>query len=309
MSKYIEPRLRRDFGGIISAFFDFLKGNIKGLINMFVGYNGIFFILFLVSVYFLITGFVEYLVIENSRFYNDGAVDSESAGITMAIAFFLLLASIIVATIFNYTLCSSYLSIYATGKKINIDKKEAWRMSKRAFWGIVLVAVCTAMLYIVFFIAQLVLAFIPILGSFASIFLSLGFNAWISLTIFSYVHNQDKSVFDAFGEAWQLLFSGFWKTIGVNFVVGLLLQVCFIALQIVPFIIVGVVFFHAIDDGSAFTESTFSHVLLIVFLTLFCVTIMFVQMLSQLVNGFLYFNLHENKHNEYLRARIEKLDA
>ncbi|GAK94444.1 hypothetical protein JCM19298_17 [Nonlabens ulvanivorans] len=37
MRKYIEPRLRRDFGGIISAYFDFLKGNFKEIINMFVG--------------------------------------------------------------------------------------------------------------------------------------------------------------------------------------------------------------------------------------------------------------------------------
>ena len=76
MSNYIEPRLRRDFGGIITAFFNFMKANIKGLINVFIGYNGIFFILFLISVYFLVTGVVEYLIIQNTGSYGDaGGVD------------------------------------------------------------------------------------------------------------------------------------------------------------------------------------------------------------------------------------------
>jgi len=308
MSNYIEPRLRRDFGGIITAFFNFMKANIRGLLNVFIGYNGIFFILFLISVYFLITGFVEFLIVENlSATGGDGSTDA--AAITMAISSIGLFLLIGLASIFNYAISSSYVSLYERRKENNLSKRSVWQVAKKAFWGIVLIAVCAVVLYFVYAVVQIILAFIPILGMLISLVIALAFNAWISLTIFSYVHNDDHNVFDAFGEAWQLLFSGFWKTLGVNFVLGSLVQICIFSLQIVPAIIMGVIAFHAIEDTGSFTDSTISHILLIVFLTVFCVMLMFVQMISQIINGFLYFNLHEFKNNEYLRSRITQIGA
>jgi len=306
MSDYIEPRLRRDFGGIVTAFFNFLKANIRGLINVFIGYNGIFFILFLISVYFLVTGFIEYIVATNTS--KIGA-SSETAGLIMGFSAIFLFLFIIIATIFNYSISSSYMSLYETQKQNNIDKKLVWNKAKSVFWGIVLLALAAVAMYVVYFIVQIVLAFIPILGSIATIIIGLGFNAWISLAIFSYVHNDDKNVFDAFGEAWQLLFSGFWKTVGVNFVLGFLVQICLASLTILPAFIFGIIAFHAIDNGADFEDSTLSHIMLIIILTLFCVIIMFAQLISQVINAFLYFNLHEFKHNIYLRHRVNQIGA
>ncbi|WP_194852053.1 cation-translocating P-type ATPase [Nonlabens antarcticus] len=302
MSNYIEPRLRRDFGGIVTAFFNFMKANIRGLINVFIGYNGVFFILFLISVYFVITGLVDYLIQEKL-----GSGDTDVAALTMGFATIFLVFLIALATIFNYAISSSYLSIYERRKENNLPKRDVWLLAKKMFWGILLVGVCAIGLYVIYFIVQIVLAFIPILGTIISLVLGLAFNAWISLTIFSYVHNKEKNVFDAFGEAWQLLFSGFWKTLGVNFVLGFLVQICLFSLQIVPAIIAGVIAFHAVQDSGSFTDSTLSHILIILILTLLCIMIMFIQMISQIINGFLYFNLHEFKHNEYLRSRISQI--
>ncbi len=307
MSNYIEPRLRRDFGGIVTAFFNFLKSNLKGLINTFIGYNGVFFILFLISVYFMVTGIIEYLVIENSAVL--GGADTTAAAITIGFSTILLVLFIALATIFNYAISSSYMSLYETFKKNNIPKKQVWNKAKKAFWGVFLMGLFGVLLYVIYFIVQIVLAFIPILGTVVSVIAGLGFNAWISLSVFSYVHNDDKNVFDAFGDAWQLLFSGFWKAIGVNFVLGFLVQICLFALQIGPAIIIGVITFHAIDNAGDFSDSTLSHVLIIVLVTLFCIMIMFLQMISQVINAFIYFNLHEFKYNLYLRDRISKLGA
>ncbi|SCY14440.1 hypothetical protein SAMN05192588_1365 [Nonlabens sp. Hel1_33_55] len=306
MSDYIEPRLRRDFGGIVTAFFNFMKANIKGLINVFIGYNGIFFILFLISVYFMITGIVEYLILESSL-YGVGGGDKDSASLMIGIALVFLILLIALATIFNYSISSSYLSLYETEKTNNLPKKQVWNKAKKAFWGVFVLGLCAVVLYFIYFIGQIVLAFIPIVGTIASVVIGLGFNAWISLSIFSYIHNENHNIFDAFGEAWQLLFSGFWKTIGVNFVLGFLVQICLLALQIGPAIIVGLITFHAIENSGDFTDSTFSHILIILIVTLFCIMIMFMQLISQVINGFLYFNLHEFKHNVYLRSRIDNI--
>ena len=225
MSDYIEPRLRRDFGGVITAFFNFMKANIKGLINVFVGYNGIFFILFLISVYFLITGIVEYLIMESSQ-YGFGTGDRDMASIMIGAAFIVLIFLIALATIFNYAISSSYISLYETQKTNNLPKKQVWNKAKKAFWGVFVLGLCAVVLYFVYFIGQIVLAFIPIIGTIASVIIGLGFNAWISISIFSYVHNDDHNIFDACGEASAFLFSGLSRTIGVNFVLGFLVQFC-----------------------------------------------------------------------------------
>lgn len=304
MSDYIEPRLRRDFGGIITAFFNFMKANIRGLINVFISYNGIFFILFLISVYFLVTGFVEFLIIENIP-----GESSDVASLTIGFSIMLLVFLIGLASIFNFAISSSYMSLYEEKKQSNLPKKMVWLKAKRAFWGILLVAVFAVFLYFVYAIAQIVLAFIPLLGTIATLLIGLGVNAWIGLTIFSYVHNEDKNVFDAIGEAWQLLFSGFWKTIGVNFVLGFLVQICLFALTLGPAIIAGVITYHAVDNVNDFTDSTLSHISIILIITLFCIMMMFLQMISQIINSFLYFNLHEFKHNVYLRQRVIQIGS
>jgi len=302
MSDYIEPRLRRDFGGIITAFFNFMKANIKGLINVFISYNGIFFILFLISVYFLVTGLVEFMIMDNIA----GSTNA-TAGLIVGFSTMFLVLLIGLASIFNFAISSSYMSLYETEKRNNLSKKMVWRKAKRAFWGIFLVAILAVFLYLVYTVAQIVLAFIPLIGFIATIIIGLGVNAWIGLTIISYVHNDEHNVFDAVGEAWQLLFSGFWKTIGVNFVLGSLVQICLFALQIGPAIIVFLISMHAYENSGDFTDDTFSHILIIVLVTVFCIMLMFLQMISQVINSFLYFNLHEFKHNVYLRHRIEKI--
>lgn len=309
MSDYIEPRLRRDFGGIVTAFFNFMKANIRGLINVFIGYNGIFFILFLISVYFLITGLVDYLIAQNMGYLGGSNVDTNTAGLLIGFATIFLLLFIAIATVFNYAISSSYVSLYETEKQNNIPKRQVWNKAKKAFWGVLLLGFCAIAMYFIYFIVQIVLAFIPIVGTIVSVVVGLGFNAWIGLAVFSYVHNDTYNVFDAFGEAWQLLFSGFWKAIGVNFVLGFLVQICLFALTLGPAIISGVIAFHAIENSGDFTESTISHILLIVVLTLFCILIMFLQMISQVINAFVYFNLHEFKHNIYLRQRVNQIGA
>ncbi len=306
MKKYIEPRLRRDFGGIISAYFDFLKGNFKEIINMFIGYNGIFVIFLLISVYMMVTGVISMIFAQSSL--NVGASGSEeAAALITGFGTIFLMIIILISTLLNYSLSSAYVSLYEQRKETKITRKDAWHKAKRNLGGLFLIALTAVGLYFIYIIVQLILAFIPVLGTIASILIGLGFNAWISLSIFSYVHNEDSTVFSAFGEAWDLIFSSFWKAIGVNFVIGMIIQVGFLALNLVPSILVGVYIFHTVESGVGLEESVLGQILLVVMITLFCLMIMFIQLLSQTINAFVYFNLHEFKNNEFLRTRIEKL--
>lgn len=308
MKKYIEPRLRRDFGGIISAYFDFLKANFKSIINMFIGYNGIFVIFILTSVYVLVTGLIAAIISESNSLIGT-ASDDETALVMTGAGFIFLIIVMLIASLFNYGLSSAYVSLYEKRKQHNIPRQDAWSITKKNLGGLFLIALVAVGVYILYLIVQAILGFIPVIGPLASLVIGLGFNAWISLSVFSYIHNDDMSVGAAFTEAWDLLFSNYWKSIGVNFVLGLIINVALIALSILPSLLVGVYVYHSVETTGGFEDDIFGHILLIVLLTLFCLLGMFIQLLSQSINAFLYFNLHEFKNNVYLRSRIEKLGA
>jgi hypothetical protein len=305
MNKYVEPRLRRDFGGIISAYFDFLKGNMKSLINTFVAYNGIFVIFLVLASYLVVTGVVQVLVAQNNWVSENGA-GFEAGGLYAGLGIILLAIVLLVSSLLNYGLSSSYVSLYEQKKENNLDRKLVWQSTRSKIGGLILFAISAFILYLVYFAIQLVLGIIPFLGSIIAIGIGMAFNAWLSLTVFSYIH-KDEGVFTAFGEAWTLLFTDFWKAIGVNLVLGVIIQVIIVALNILPSVLVGIYMFNTIDADNGLQDDIFGQILIVIMLTVLCIAAMFAQILSQSVNAFLYFNLHETKYNEYLRSRIDKL--
>lgn len=54
--KYIELKINRDFGDMITTYFEFLKQNLKKFTNVFLSYNGIFLIGLLLVSYLLVSG-------------------------------------------------------------------------------------------------------------------------------------------------------------------------------------------------------------------------------------------------------------
>lgn len=305
MNKYVEPRLRRDFGGIISAYFDFLKGNMKSLINTFVAYNGVFVIFLILAAYLMVTGVVQILVAQNN-YISEGGAGFESGGLYAGLGTIILVIVLLISSLLNYGLSSSYVSLYEQKKENNLDRKLVWQFTRSKLGGLILFAISAVILYLVYFVIQLILGIIPFLGSIIAIGIGMAFNAWLSLTIFSYIHKQE-GVFTAFGEAWQLLFSDFWKSIGVNLVLGVIIQVIIVALNILPSVLIGVYMFNTIDGDNGLQDDIFGQILIVIMITIFCIAAMFAQVLSQSVNAFLYFNLHETKYNEHLRSRIDKL--
>ena len=68
-NNYIPLRINRDFGDIITAYFDFLKANLKKFTNIFISYNGIALIVLLLVSYLLVSGFIGLIAYENSYTY------------------------------------------------------------------------------------------------------------------------------------------------------------------------------------------------------------------------------------------------
>ncbi|MGW9685874.1 hypothetical protein [Flagellimonas sp. 2504JD1-5] len=305
--KYIELRINRDFGDILTAYFDFLKQNIKKFTNVFLSYNGVFLIGLLITSYLLVSGFVG-LIAAEGNFLGTGPVQTNEDTywiyiVTGGILFFIIF--ILVAGL-NFSLSSSYLVKYDEQKGMGFHKKEVWELTKSRFGNTLLFILLLIPIYLVFMIVALICAFIPLLGMFAQYIIQFFMTAWIGVSFFSMM-SENKSVTDAFGEGWNLVSKSFWKSIGVNFILGLLNGLLFFIILLIPLILIGIYTFHVVDSGVDVGSSVVATVIYTLGLCLLLILMVYAQCLSQFVNGILFYALHEKTYNINTRSKIEQI--
>lgn len=305
--KYIELRINRDFGDILSVYFEFLRQNIKKFTNVFLSYNGIFLVGLLITSYLMVSGFVG-MVSEGSNIYGIGSGESNEGTywtyiIVGSIIFFIIF--ILVAG-FNFSLSSSYLVKYDEHKGQGFDKKEVWEHTKGNLGNTLMFILLLIPIYILFFIVVLVFMFIPLLGMFAQYIVQFAMTAWIGVSFFSMM-SQSKSVIDGFGEGWNLVINNFWRSVGVNFILGLLNGLLFFIILIVPSIIIGVYTFHVVENNVDVGGSVISTVIYTLGLCLLLILMVYAQCLSQFVNGVLFYALHEKTYNINTRSKIDQI--
>lgn len=308
LNEYIELKVRRDLGAIISDYFSFLKQNLKKFSNIFLSYNGLFLIGLLVVSYFLVSGFIGMISYSNNFQYLEGAEKSmEETYMTSFIIggvlfFFIFLA----VAIMNYSLAGSYMIKYEEHRGNSFDKKEVWAFFKKHFGKIFLFAVLMFVIFIVVYIVSLVLMFIPVLGFIAYYIIMFAALAWFGVSFFVMLHD-DKDVMDAFSEGWQFVRKNFWKSVGVNFILGLLNGMLSMVALIIPGIIIGLYTFHVVENDVDVSESITATIIYTIGFALYLIILVYGQCLSQFVNGFLFYSLHEETYNTNTRSKIEQI--
>ncbi|MEP2690526.1 hypothetical protein [Maribacter dokdonensis] len=304
---YIPLKVNREFGGIISAYFDFFKQNIKSFTNVFLSYNGVFLIGLLITSYLLVSGFIGMIAHESGQSpFSDNLAAEEEYYVYLGIGGFLFFVIFLGVAFLNYSLSTSYMIKYEETKDSNVDKKEVWQYAKSQFGNILLFVLLLIPIYLVYFIVAIILAIIPLLGFFAQYIVQFFLTAWIGVSFFDMLQNK-KSVTDALGEGWKLVTGSFWKSIGVNFILGLLLGLLLMIVLIIPGIIIGVYTFHVVENDVDYTNSIVSTIVYTLGLSFFLIIAVYGQCLSQFINGILYYALHEKTYNENTRARIEQI--
>ncbi|MFV1451031.1 hypothetical protein VBZ51_17900 [Maribacter sp. HS] len=304
---YIPLKVNREFGGIISAYFDFFKQNIKSFTNVFLSYNGVFLIGLLITSYLLVSGFIGMIAHESGQSpFSDNLAAEEEYYVYLGIGGFLFFIIFLGVAFLNYSLSTSYMIKYEETKDSNVDKKEVWQYAKSQFGNILLFVLLLIPIYLVYFIVAIILAIIPLLGFFAQYIVQFFLTAWIGVSFFDMLQNK-KSVTDALGEGWKLVTSSFWKSIGVNFILGLLLGLLLMIALTIPGIIIGVYTFHVVENDVDYTNSIVSTIVYTLGLSIFLIIAVYGQCLSQFINGILYYALHEKTYNENTRARIEQI--
>lgn len=305
--KYIELRINRDFGDILSVYFEFLRQNIKKFTNVFLSYNGIFLVGLLITSYLMVSGFVG-MISEGTNVYGMGSGESNEdtywtyiiAGAVIFFIIFILVAG------FNFSLSSSYLVKYNEHKGQGFDKREVWEHTKRNFGNTFMFILLLIPIYLLFFIVVGIFVFIPLLGMFAQYIIQFALTAWIGVSFFSMM-SQSKGVIDGFGEGWNLVINNFWRSVGVNFILGLLNGLLFFIILIVPSIIIAVYTFHVVENNVDVGGSVISTVIYTLGLCLLLILMVYAQCLSQFVNGVLFYALHEKTYNINTRSKIDQI--
>jgi len=302
--KYIELNQRRQLGDIINTYFDFFKLNLKSFTNIFISYNGIFIFLLLGISYLMVTGFIG-LFKENDVF--DSTTEMSSLMYLGISAVLFLIVFIIIAGL-NYSLASSYMIRYDQNKTIINNKTEVWEMVKKNIGRIILFILSLGLIYFIYIIISMILSFIPLIGFVAQNVINFTITAWFGISFMVMLH-EDKPIIDSFTEGWNLISTNFWKTIGANFILGLLLGMLFLLVLIIPGVIVGIYSYHAISTDVAIEDSIVAKVVYTFGLCVFLIIMTYSQSLSQFVSGILYFSLREEKYNIHMREKINQIGA
>ncbi|WP_430424637.1 hypothetical protein [Maribacter litoralis] len=306
-NNYIPLKVNREFGGIISVYFDFFKQNIKNFTNVFISYNGIFLIGLLITSYLLVSGFIGMIAQESGQSpFAENIGNEQEYFIYLGIGGFLFFVIFLGVAFLNYSLSTSYMIKYVETKDSNVDKKDVWQYAKSQFGNVLLFVLLLIPIYMVYFIIAVILAIIPLLGFFAQYIVQFFLTAWVGVSFFDMLANK-KGVTEALGEGWKLVTASFWKSIGVNFILGLLLGLLLMVALIIPGIIIGVYTFHVVENDVDYTNSIVSTIVYTLGLSIFLIIAVYGQCLSQFINGILYYALHEKTYNENTRARIEQI--
>ncbi|QLG46422.1 hypothetical protein [Costertonia aggregata] len=305
-NNYIELKVNRDFGDIITTYFEFFKINIKKFTNIFLSYNGIFLVVFLIISYLLVSGFIGLITDENNSFFTGTGSSDETYWVYIAAGGLLLFFTFIIVAVFNFSLSSSYMVRYEERKGQGFEKTDVWALVKENLGNTIVFILLLILLYIGLMILSVILAFIPLIGMFAQYIITYFLAAWAGVSFICMIQEK-KGVTDAMGEGWNLVTKNFWKSVGVNFILGLLNGILMLIVLTIPGILIGIYTFHVVENNVAVSESVVPTIIYTLGTCVFLILGAYAQCLSQFVNGILYYALHEKAYNINTRSKIDQI--
>lgn len=305
--KYIELKINRDFGDMITTYFEFIKQNLKKFTNVFLSYNGIFLIGLLIVSYLLVSGAIGLITYyDYGQDFDAGSGGEEKYYIYLIVGGVLFFIIFLIVAMLNYSLAAAYMIKYEETKGSLFDKSDVWNFFKQKIGAIFVFILLLIGIYVGVSIVGIILAIIPLVGVFAYYILIFFVLAWFGVSFFCMLQ-ENRDVTDAFGEGWNLVTKSFWKSVGVNFVLGLLNSILFFIVLIIPGIILGLYTFHVVQNEVDISASIVPTIVYTLGTCMILISSVYSQCLSQFVNGILYYSLHEKMYNTNTRSKIDQI--
>ncbi len=298
---YIELRSRNSFGDIINTYFNFLKYNFKHYTSLYLRYNAISIILALLAAYLLVTGFMG-LASRDFRFGMGGAIDHNSYLIGGAVMLFLI---VFATTLINYSFSSSYLVTYAENQG-EVESREVWIRIRENLGTIMVFIMLGIAIYIGYIIISFILALIPVIGMFAQYGISFLISSIFGLSFMS-IFFQNKSLGNSLTEGWEFTFMNFWKVVLYGLVIGILNLMITALIVSIPTFIISIYVYFSIQSEVEIISSVFANIVFTLGFAIFLIAFIYSQALTQIAYGVLYYNLHEERYNTFLRQKIDQI--
>ncbi|SFR49415.1 hypothetical protein SAMN04490243_2254 [Robiginitalea myxolifaciens] len=294
---------RREFGDLLTLYFEFLKRNFKAFIQVFIRYNGLLMIGLLLSSYLLVSGFSGLFNVFGNQTMGVTPEGGENYGALLGFGILLYFVIAIIATTLNYALATGYIVHYQNTEGKRAGARDVWNLIKKRIGSSLLFMLMVLVLLAVAMFIGIFLSFIPLVGPLLFYGILFFMSAWLGMS-FTAMFAHDKNLGEALGEGWDLLFKSFWTCIGVNFILGILNFILMMLLMTIPGVLIGAYAFHQFQiDGQQTVEwlDTFVFTLGV---GIYLIMGILNQSLTQWVNGMLYYALHEKKYNTNTRRKI-----
>lgn len=304
--KYSELNVDREFGEIISLYFDFFKENIKKFTNIFLSYNGIFLIGLLLVSYLLVSGMMVLIGNQQNLLMDSVGAAEPNSWIYLAVGGILFFLIFIMVAIMNYSLSTAYMVLYEENRGQDFEKTDVWAKVRNNLGNIMVFILILIVLFFALIIATLILAFIPLAGMLAQYVIQYFLMAWMGVSFFSML-KENRSVTDSLREGWNLVSKNFWRAVGVNFILGLLIGLLLMVVLMIPGILIGIYTFHVVQNNVEVSGSIISTLVYTLGTCMLLITVVYSQCLSQFVNGILYFALREKTYNLHARSKIDQI--
>lgn len=302
MSKqYIEFRNRNAFGDIINTYFLFLKYNFKKYTALYLRYNAVSIILLIIASYLLVTGFMGLA----SRDFRFGMNNDGDHTIYLIVGAVVLVLILFITALINFSFSSAYVSDYVNTEG-EVESKNIWKKIKVNFGTIILFILLGIGLYIGYLIVSIIFAFIPVIGMFVQYGLSFLLTAFFGLSFMS-IFSDNKRLSDAISEGWNFTFTSFGKVLLFGLVVGILNLMITLLIISIPGFIIGIYVYFSIESNVDLATSIFANVIFTLGFAMFLLAFIYLQALSQVAYGVLYYNIYEEKNNVFLRSKIDQI--
>ena len=268
---FTEPR---EFSELISAPFNFIIKNFKGLMAPLVRYA---FPVIIIGLVFL-SLFVNYIL----KFSELATYNFTYNFIYIGVGYLLILAG----GILSVSLIYSYISLYALHGRDNFDISEVKQLGFSSFFRILIVNIIS----IIIISIGLILFIIP----------GIYFSIALQYANFIVVHEK-AGPFEAISRSFELISGNWWKTFGLMFILQFIVA---IVIYIVYIPAIAAIMFVAMNglDQSIIVGILVTTMLLVAVLGIIA---SFIPMLAL---TFLYFNIIEEKESPGLINKINNIN-
>ena len=302
----VEFRQRLDFGQLNTFFFDFIKFNWKEYSNIFLRYNGIFMLIFIGISYMMVTGY--FGMISTLDIYGRPEESDTYTALTIVGLIVYLILLLIVGGI-NFGITSVYLMEYNKneGSQQQINGKQVWSQVKRNAGRLIGFMSLFVLIFILWGICSYIFGALPWLLDMAlTYFVFFIMSAWVGISCMA-MFAQDIGPADALGVGWSLLMQNFWKGVGLNLVVWIILFATRIFIMAIPLYIIYFILFHTVDQQAIDITGLLFSMIWTVFVALATLISIYMQAITQFLNGGLFYSLQEAKSNSFLRSKIDQI--